>query len=222
MCPAARQDPITNVGGIAGAYRTPLIAAEVYGVFTNTIPTAPYRGAGRPDATYVIERLIDVAAAETGIDPIELRRRNLIPAEAMPFQTGLVFQYDCGDFRANLDAAAARADVAGFPSRKAESAKRGKLRGLGICNPVEAAGGPYGNPQPDQARILVREDGTAHLYTGAMSVGQGLETAFAQMAAVKFDIPIDRLVYHQGNTDDLPSGRGSGGSSGLCVSGSAV
>ena len=214
--------PITNVGGIAGAYRTPLIAAEVYGVFTNTIPTAPYRGAGRPDATYVIERLIDVAASETGIDPIELRRRNLIPAAAMPFKTGLVFEYDCGDFPANMDAAARRADVAGFPARKAEAAKRGKLRGIGICNPVEAAGGPYGNPQPDQARILVREDGTAHLYTGAMSVGQGLETAFAQMAAVKFGIPIDRFFYHQGDTDDLASGRGSGGSSGLCVSGSAV
>jgi carbon-monoxide dehydrogenase large subunit len=214
--------PITNIGGIAGAYRTPLIAAEVYGVFTNTIPTSPYRGAGRPDATFVIERLIDVAASEIGIDPIELRRRNLIPAEAMPFKTGLVFEYDCGDFRANMDAAVARADVAGFPARNADAARRGKLRGIGICNPVEAAGGPYGNPQPDQARILVREDGTAHLYTGAMSVGQGLETAFAQMAAVKFGIPMDRLFYHQGDTDDLASGRGSGGSSGLCVSGSAV
>jgi carbon-monoxide dehydrogenase large subunit len=214
--------PITNVGGIAGAYRTPLIAAEIYGIFTNTIPTAPYRGAGRPDATHVIERLIDVAAAELGLDPIELRKRNLIPAEAMPFQTGLVFEYDCGDFRANMDAAATRADIAGFPARKADAARRGRLRGLGICNPVEAAGGPYGTPQPDQGRIVVREDGSAHLYTGAMSVGQGLETAFAQMAAAKFGIPIDRFFYHQGDTDDLAAGRGSGGSSGLCVSGSAV
>jgi carbon-monoxide dehydrogenase large subunit len=213
---------ITNIGGIAGAYRTPLIAAEVYGVFTNTIPTSPYRGAGRPDATFVIERLIDVAAAETGIDPIELRRRNLIPAAAMPFKTGLIFEYDCGDFVANMEAAARRADLAGYPARKADAASRGKLRGVGICNPVEAAGGPYGNAQPDQARIVVREDGTAHLFTGAMSVGQGLETAFAQMAAVKFGIPIERLVYHQGDTADLPAGRGSGGSSGLCVSGSAV
>jgi carbon-monoxide dehydrogenase large subunit len=213
---------ITNIGGIAGAYRTPLIAAEVYGVFTNTIPTSPYRGAGRPDATFVIERLIDVAARETGIDPIELRRRNLIPAEAMPFKTGLVFEYDCGDFAANMDAAAVRADLAGFPARQAEAAKRGKLRGIGVCNPVEAAGGPYGNAQPDQARILVQPDGSAHLHTGAMSVGQGLETAFAQMAAVKFGIPMERVVYHQGDTDGLPTGRGSGGSSGLCVSGSAV
>jgi aerobic carbon-monoxide dehydrogenase large subunit len=213
---------ITNIGGIAGAYRTKLIAADVYGVLTNTIPTSPYRGAGRPDATYVIERLIDVAAAETGIHPMELRKRNLIPAEAMPFKTGFVFEYDCGDFRANMDAAAARADLAGFPARKAEAAKRGRLRGLGICNPVEAAGGPYGTPLPDQARILVREDSSAHLYTGAMSVGQGLETAFAQMAAIKFGIPIDRFFYHQGDTDDLAAGRGSGGSSGLCVSGSAV
>jgi carbon-monoxide dehydrogenase large subunit len=214
--------PITNVGGVAGAYRTPLIAAEVYGVLTNTLPTSPYRGAGRPDATFVIERLIDVAAAEMGIGPIELRRRNLIPAEAMPFKTGLVFEYDCGDFGANMDAAAKRADLAGFPARKADAARRGRLRGIGICNPVEAAGGPYGRPQPDQARILVREDGTAHLYTGAMSVGQGLETALAQMTAARLGISMDRVVYHQGDTDDLASGRGSGGSSGLCVSGSAV
>jgi carbon-monoxide dehydrogenase large subunit len=214
--------PITNVGGVAGAYRTPLIAAEVYGVFTNTIPTSPYRGAGRPDATYVIERLIDVAAAEMGIDPIELRRRNLIPAQAMPYKTGLIFEYDCGDFAANMETAARRADLARLPARKVAAARRGKLRGVGICNPVEAAGGPYGRPQPDQARVLVREDGSAHLYTGAMSVGQGLETALAQMTAARLGIPMDRVVYHQGDTTGLPSGRGSGGSSGLCVSGSAV
>jgi aerobic carbon-monoxide dehydrogenase large subunit len=213
---------IINIGGIAGVYRTPAIAADVYGVLTNTIPTSPYRGAGRPDATFVIERLIDVAAAELGIDPMALRRRNLIPAAAMPFKTAFLFEYDCGDFAANMEMAAKRADLAGLPARKADAAKRGKLRGLGICNPVEAAGGPYGHPQPDRARLLVREDGTAHLFSGAMSVGQGLETALAQMVAAKLGVPIDKLVYHQGDTDELSAGRGSGGSSGLCVSGAAV
>jgi carbon-monoxide dehydrogenase large subunit len=214
--------PITNIGGVAGVYRTPLIAAEVQGVLTNTLPTSPYRGAGRPDATFVIERLIDLAAREMGIDPIDLRRRNLIPAEAMPYKTGLLFEYDCGDFRANMDLAAKNADVAGFPARKAASAARGRLRGLGVCNPIEVAGGPYNKVGPDQARLVVRTDGTVHLYTGAMSVGQGLETAWAEMAAAKLGIPVDRLVYHQGDTDNLTTGRGSGGSAGLCVSGTAV
>ncbi len=194
---------IINIGGIAGVYRTPAISADVYGVLTNTIPTSPYRGAGRPDATFVIERLIDVAAAELGLDAMELRRRNLIPAAAMPYKTAFLFEYDCGDFAANMEMAAKSADLAGLPARKAEAKKRGKLRGLGICNPVEAAGGPYGHPQPDRARLLIREDGTAHLYSGAMSVGQGLETSLAHMVATKLGIPVDRLVYHQGDTDEL-------------------
>jgi carbon-monoxide dehydrogenase large subunit len=214
--------PITNVGGVAGVYRTPLIAATVRGVFTNTVPTAPYRGAGRPDATYAIERLIDVAAREAGIDPIALRRRNLIPAEAMPYQTGLIFRYDCGDFRANMDEAARLADVAGFPARREAAASRGRLRGLGVCNPIEVAGGPFNRVLPDNARIVVRAAGTVDLYTGAMSVGQGLETSFAQIVAARLGVPADRVRYHQGDTDDLPAARGSGGSSGLCVSGSAV
>lgn len=214
--------PITNVGGIAGVYRTPLIAVDVYGVLTNLIPTSPYRGAGRPDATYVIERLIDVAAREMGIDPVALRRRNLIPADAMPFQTGLIFKYDCGDFRANMDAAARRADTAGFAARRAEAAKRGRLRGLGVCNPIEVAGGPFNKVLPDNARLVVRADGSVHLYTGAMSVGQGLETSFAQIVSARLGIPVEQFFYHQGDTDNLANARGSGGSSGLCVSGSAV
>jgi carbon-monoxide dehydrogenase large subunit len=109
-----------------------------------------------------------------------------------------------------------------LPARKAEAARRGKLRGLGICNPVEAAGGPYGHPQPDQARLIIGADGVAHLFSGAMSVGQGLETALPQMVGSQLGLPLERVVYHQGDTDGLATGRGSGGSSGLCVSGSAV
>jgi carbon-monoxide dehydrogenase large subunit len=121
-----------------------------------------------------------------------------------------------------MEAAARRADLAGFPGRKAETERRGKWRGLGICNPVEAAGGPYGHPQPDQARLVVQADGTAHIYSGAMSVGQGLETALTQMAAVRLGLPAGRISYHQGDTSEAETGRGSGGSSGLCVSGTAV
>lgn len=216
------QGPITNIGSVAGVYRTPKIAAEVYGVLTNTLPTAPYRGAGRPDATFVIERIIDVAARELGIDPIELRRRNLIPADAMPFKTGLLFVYDCGEFAANMDAAAIRADLTGFAARKAEAARRGKLRGIGVCNPIEVAGGPFGNVLSDQSRIVVQADGAVHVHTGAMSVGQGLETAFTQFVAARLGVPVSSVHYHQGDTTGLPDGRGSGGSSGLCVSGSAV
>ncbi len=214
--------PITNIGGIAGVYRIGRIAAEVEGVFTNTVPTAPYRGAGRPDATYAIERIIDVAAGELGIDPIELRRRNLVPASAMPYRTGFLFEYDCGDFRANMDAAERLADVAGFPRRRSEAAGRGRLRGLGVCNPIEVAGGPYSKVLPDQARLELRPDGTVHVFTGAMSVGQGLETAWTQMLADRLGLLSDDVFYHQGDTGEMASGRGSGGSAGLCVSGTAV
>src|SRR5262249_14142206 len=117
---------LNNIGGIAGVYRTPQIVAEVRGVFTNTTPTAPYRGAGRPEATYAAGRLIAVAARELGLSPFELRRRNLIPAEAMPFKTGFTFTYDCGDFAANMREAARLADFEGFPARREEAARRGR------------------------------------------------------------------------------------------------
>jgi len=214
--------PINNIGGVAGVYRTPRILAEAYGVFTNTVPTAPYRGAGRPEATYTIERLIDVAARELGIDRFELRRRNLIPAAAMPHKTDLTFTYDCGDFAGNMDAAARVADLAGFPARREDAARRDKLRGLGIANPIEVAGGPFGKPAKDNAMIRVAGDGTVTLLSGAMSTGQGIETAFSQLVAQRLGIPIEHVRYAQGSTDQLPSGRGSGGSSALCVGGAAV
>ncbi len=132
--------PINNVGGIAGVYTTPAIAAEAIGIFTNTQATAAYRGAGRPDATYAIERVIDIAAAEMGIDPAELRRRNLIPAQAMPYRTPFIFQYDCGDFEPNLDKALELAHYATFPQRREDAKRRGRLRGIGIAMPIEQAG----------------------------------------------------------------------------------
>ena len=128
---------IGNFGGIAGVYRIGQILGEIRGIHTNTQVTAPYRGAGRPEATFAIERVIDVAARETGLDPMELRRRNLIPPEAMPYDTGFTFKYDCGEFEEILSTAARTVDYAGFSTRRAEAANRGKLRGIGMSLPIE-------------------------------------------------------------------------------------
>ena len=129
--------PINNLGTLAGTYVTPAIHVEVSGVFTNTTPTSPYRGAGRPEAAYVIETLVDDAAKKLDRDPADLRRQNTISAEAMPFKTGLVFTYDCGEFEKNLDDGLQMIDYVGFPARQAEAKTRGKLRGIGMSNTIE-------------------------------------------------------------------------------------
>ena len=210
--------PVNNIGGISGVYTIPVTAADVVGLFTNTQPTAPYRGAGRPDATYAIERIIDVAAAESGIDPAELRRRNLIPASAMPYRTSFRFEYDCGDFERNLDKALELAHYASFPERRAEAKRRGKLRGIGIAMPIEMAGGLLS----DNAKLTADADGSVTLKVGSFSVGQGHETGLSRLVAQALGIPIERVRYEQGDTDSLASGRGNGGSSGLIQGGSAL
>jgi aerobic carbon-monoxide dehydrogenase large subunit len=211
-----------NVGGVAGVYTTPAIHVQTTGVYTNTTPTGPYRGAGRPEATYAIERVIDVAARELGIDSIELRRRNLIPKSAMPFKTGLVFTYDCGDFARSMDMALSLADHAGFERRRAEARARGKLLGLGIANPIEVAGGPYTAMNPDKAELRINPDGSVSLFAGSTSMGQGNETAFAQIVSDRLGIPPERIQVFAGDSDALDAGRGNGGSGALTVGGSAV
>jgi carbon-monoxide dehydrogenase large subunit len=214
--------PIGNIGGTAGVYHIPTMYAESCGILTHTVPTAAYRGAGRPEATYTIERIIDVAARELGISPYELRRINLIPPEAMPYKTALTFTYDCGEFEGNMQKAAEMAELAGFETRRAEARSRGKLRGIGLCNCIEVAGGPFLRPAKDQANLRLAEDGTLVLRSGSMSVGQGLETAFCQLVADRFGIPIDQVHYEAGDTDLLSGGKGNGGSGALCIGGSAV
>jgi aerobic carbon-monoxide dehydrogenase large subunit len=214
--------PVINFGGIAGVYSTPVIVGEARGFFSHTPVTAPYRGAGRPEATYALERLIDAAAAEMGLDPAELRRRNLIAASAMPYQTGFTFRYDCGDFERNLDRALALAAYAGFEQRRAEALQRGRLRGIGMALPIEVAAGPYSNPAPDWATVQADPDGTVTLATGAMSVGQGLDTALSSVVAGQLGVPLERVRYAQGDTDAIADGKGSGGSGGLIVSGTAA
>jgi carbon-monoxide dehydrogenase large subunit len=211
-----------NVGGLAGVYTTPAIHVQTTGVYTNMTPTGPYRGAGRPEATYAIERVIDVAARELGIDPLDLRRRNLIPASSMPFKTGLVFTYDCGDFARGMEMALGLADQAGFEKRRADARRQGKLLGLGIANPIEVAGGPYTAVNPDTALLRVNPDGSIALFTGSTSMGQGNETAFAQIVSDRLGVPPAEIQVFWGDSDALGAGRGNGGSGALSVGGSAV
>ena len=213
---------LNNMGGVAGQYKTPCIATQMSFFFTNTMQTSPYRGFGRPEATYVIERLIDQAARETGRDPLALRQQNLIPVDAMPYQTALTFNYDSGNFPKIVASAAKNADYAGFAKRRKMSEERGLLRGIGIANPIEVAGGPLKQLRKDVARITARPDGQIVIAPGLMSVGQGHETALARMASKRLGVNLEDIIYQQGDTDLLPSGRGSGGSAATVIGGSAV
>ncbi|MEI2387071.1 xanthine dehydrogenase family protein molybdopterin-binding subunit [Breoghania sp. JC706] len=213
---------IGNVGGLAGVYRTPAIAVEVRGVHTHTQPITPYRGAGRPEATYIIERLIDLAAARTGIDRVDLRRRNMISPAEMPFRTGLTYTYDSGDFPAVLDRALKAADWDGFAARKAESTARGRLRGIGIANPIEIAGGPFGKPFSEFAEVRFDETGKATVLIGGQDVGQGTRSTFAQMTLDFLGLERDRLEIVTGDTYRVARGTGTFGSRTMGSGGTAL
>jgi carbon-monoxide dehydrogenase large subunit len=199
---------LLNAGTLAGTYRTPAIFVDITGVFTNTNPVRPYRGNGRPEAGYVIERIIDIAADELKIDPIELRRRNYISPQQMPFKTGLTFTYDCGEFEKNMDMALELHDSAGFKRRREESRRRGKLRGLGISNTIEraAAGGTEG------AEVRFDRSGSVTLFSGSVTAGQGHETVFKQLVCDRLGLHPDDVRYVQGDTDEVFYGEGTGGS----------
>lgn len=211
-----------NLGGLAGTYCTKLIAATVRGAFTHTQPLGPYRGAGRPEATYAIERAIDIAADRLGLDRMELRHRNLIPREALPFRTGLVFTYDSGDFARSMTMAEDAADLAGFAARRADSARRGKLRGLGVANAIEISAGPPGAPMEEGAELRIAADGSATLMLGTHNHGQGHETAFRQIIAERLGLDPARLRIVAGDTDALPFGRGTFGSRSIVAGGTAA
>jgi aerobic carbon-monoxide dehydrogenase large subunit len=207
-----------NIGTLAGVYRTPAIHADVTAVFTHTNPVRPYRGNGRPEAAYVIERLVDLAADELGVDPAELRRRNYISPAAMPFKTGLTFTYDNGEFEKSMDMALKLADVAGFEKRRGEARKRGKLRGLGMSNTIEraAAQGFEG------AEIRFDKSGAVTLFSGSVTQGQGHETIYKQIACDRLGIDPEEVYYIQGDTDQVFLGEGTGGSRSATLGGSAV
>ncbi len=216
---------------LSGVYRIPAIYAEVKAIFTNTVPVDAYRGAGRPEATFLLERLVDVAAQETGIDKIELRRRNFIPADAFPYQTPVALQYDSGDYEKTLREGLKAADWAGFEQRRAAAARQGKLLGMGISTYVEACGiapshvvGALGARAGlfEVANIRVHPTGSVTVLTGTHSHGQGHETTFAQLVSDRLGVPLDQVEVQHGDTGKIPFGMGTYGSRSLAVGGSAM
>ncbi|MGQ9371882.1 xanthine dehydrogenase family protein molybdopterin-binding subunit [Azospirillum sp. ST 5-10] len=202
----------------AGCYRTPLLYVRVKGVYTNTQPVDAYRGAGRPEAAYALERSVDHAARAAGLDPAEIRRRNFIPPDAMPYATPLGKTYDSGDFARNLEDALRLADVAGADARKAEARARGRRRGIGISTYIEACAGGG----PEQATVEILKDGRAVLMIGTQSNGQGHETAYKQILADRLGIAPGDIEVVQGDTDRVSWGSGTGGSRSVPVGGAAL
>jgi carbon-monoxide dehydrogenase large subunit len=214
---------------LAGQYTTPLIYCEVTAVFTNTAPVDAYRGAGRPEATYVVERLVETAAREMKLDPAEIRRRNFI--REFPYQTPVALLYDTGNYEATLGEAMKLADVAGFPARRQEAAARGKLRGLGYAAYIEACGiapsniaGSLGARAGlfEAGEVRVHPTGKVTVFTGSHSHGQGHETTFAQVVASRFGIPIDDVDIVHGDTGRILFGMGTYGSRSIAVGGTAI
>ncbi len=243
---ALREDTIANFGAymstfssviptylhstlLSGQYVIPAIFSEIRAVYTNTVPVDAYRGAGRPEATYLLERLVETAAREMKMDPAELRRRNFI--REFPYQTPVILNYDAGDFEAALNGALEAADVAGFPARKAEAAARGKLRGIGFSSYIEACGiapsaavGSLGSGVGlwESAEVRVNPVGTVEVLTGSHSHGQGHETTFAQLVNERLGIGIADVQIVHGDTDKVQFGMGTYGSRSGAVGMSAI
>ncbi len=202
----------------SGVYRIPAICVGVKGVFTHTVPVDAYRGAGRPEAAYALERLIDVAARRLGVAPAELRRRNFIAPEAMPYATPLGLTYDSGEFGRNMEDALLAGDAAGFAARREAARRRGRLRGLGHAVYIEQSGGG-----PDEfAELRFDPGGALTMLMGTQSSGQGHQTAYAQLAAERLGLDLDKIRVVQGDTDAVGFGRGTGGSRSLPVGGAAL
>ncbi|MET0632115.1 MAG: xanthine dehydrogenase family protein molybdopterin-binding subunit [Xanthobacteraceae bacterium] len=215
----------------AGGYRTPAIFVEVTGVFTNTTQTDAYRGAGRPEACYVLERLADRAAAALGLDRAEIRRRNFIPPAAMPYKTPIGPTYDCGDFPKIFARVLELSDYAGFAKRRAEAARRGKLRGIGMACYVESSGvapsrfaGMLGARVGfyEAASIRIGPDGAVRAALGTHNHGQGHATTFAQIIASRLGVGVESIEIVEGDTGEVPQGTGTFGSRSIAIGGSAL
>ena len=216
---------------LAGQYTTPAVHCEVKAVFTHTTPVDALRGAGRPEATYLLERVVDKAAQEVDIDPAELRRRNFIAPDAFPYQTPVALTYDSGNYAATLDEAIRVAEYAAFGGRRAEAEQRGKLRGIGFSAYIEACGaapsaiaGALGARAGlyEAANVRVHPTGSVSVFTGSHSHGQGHETTFAQLVASGLGIPMENVKIVHGDTANIPFGIGTFGSRSLSVGGSAI
>jgi carbon-monoxide dehydrogenase large subunit len=210
--------PTNNIGVLAGTYVIPAMHVETTAVLTNTMMTGPYRGAGRPEAAYVVETMVDLAARELGIDRAELRRRNMIPAAAMPYKTALIYTYDCGDFGKNLEDCLKLADYAGFAARARESRARGKLRGLGVSSTVEASNAGL----IEHAEIRFDPTGTVTVSVGTHDHGQGHATTFRQIICDRLGIAPDRIRFNYGDTDQVAIGTGTFGSRSTVAAGTAM
>ncbi len=245
---ALRSQTLANMGGylstfatsvptwlhgtlLAGQYRTPAIYCNVKAVFTNTVPVDAYRGAGRPEATFLLERLVSKAAQEMGIDQAAIRRRNFIQPEQFPYQTPVAVVYDTGNYGASMDKAVELADYAGFAARRAASQAKGKLRGIGVSSYIEACGiapsnlvGSLGARAGlfEAATVRVNPTGSVSVMTGAHSHGQGHETTFAQVVADKLGIGMDQVEIVHGDTAKVPFGLGTYGSRSIAVGGTAI
>jgi aerobic carbon-monoxide dehydrogenase large subunit len=216
---------------LSGPYVIPAIYAEVKAIFTNTVAVDAVRGAGRPEATYLLERLVDKAARELGIDRVEIRRKNLIKPDQFPYQTPVALQYDIGEYEATLDMALKAIDYERFPERRAASEARGKLRGFGISTYIEACGiapsalvGALGARAGlyEAASVRVHPTGSVTVFTGTHSHGQGHETTFAQLVVEKLGVPLENVEIVHGDTDRIPFGMGTYGSRSAAVGGSAI
>jgi carbon-monoxide dehydrogenase large subunit len=213
--------PTGNLGGLAGPYKIAAFDVKVTGVLTNTVPVGPFRGAGRPEASYLIERIIDRAALELGVDPAGLRASNMIAAHEMPYSTGLVFTYDCGEFRELMAQTLEQAAWKDFAGRREESRARGMLRGIGMAYVIESAGGPAGKSFDEHVEIRFDSGGMATILVGTHSHGQGHETAYRQFAAEYLNLPFDAVRVVCGDTQLVRHGRGSFGSRTMMAGGSA-
>jgi len=209
---------LAGTGVLASVYGFQQIYVNVIGVFTNTVPVDAYRGAGRPESNYLVERLIDQAAVELGIDRVEIRARNMVPPEAMPYTTPMGKTYDSGDFKILLHAAAEKADWQNFESRRAASAAAGKRRGIGLAYYLEATAGAG----TERAEIKFAPDGFVDVYVGTQSTGQGHETAYVQVTANQLGVDGSKIRIHQGDTDTIPTGGGTGGARSLVSEGAAI
>ncbi len=210
--------PFGQIGTVVGVYDIPAAYVTIDAVLSNTSPTAPYRGAGRPEASYLIERAMEAAARELNIDPIELRRRNVIIQAKMPYKTALGPFYDCGQFARNMELALEASDHAGFAARCEASRARGKLRGFGFANAIEQAAGPT----PEYAEIRFQPSGSAILLMGTKTHGQGHETAFKQILCDRLGIDPHEVKFIDGDTDRVAFGMGSNGSRSMVVGGGAL
>ncbi|MEQ8295261.1 MAG: xanthine dehydrogenase family protein molybdopterin-binding subunit [Nitratireductor sp.] len=198
-----------------GVYDIQALDVSITGVFTNTCPVDAYRGAGRPEAAFLLEKLVDECAREMGLAPDEIRRRNFIRPEQFPYRTQTGRLYDVGEFEGHMDQALERADWKGFSERAAHSRARGRLRGIGMATYIEACA--FAGSEP--AHVELNGDGTVTLRIGTQSNGQGHATAYAQFVSEKLDLPIDRITVHQGDTDALATGGGTGGSRSIPLGG---